>query len=219
MHAVMSRALKLEYDNVDDRVVEVSAPDGDSADVMSMVDTEEQKMAYHHLALTAKDMNEIHAFYEGVMGFELVKVEVAPLMGGGWGKHFFYRMDGDNNKFIAFQELHDSATQGEHRYDLNEAGNVPEGTNHFSFDVQSKDELYAWRDKWNAAGLDVLEIDHNWCHSVYTRDPNNNMIEFCLTTTTFSAEDRERALAALKETEFKPSPPPAKFQPWPAAQA
>ena len=41
MHAVMSRALKLEYDNVDDRVVEVSAPDGDSADVMSMVDTEE----------------------------------------------------------------------------------------------------------------------------------------------------------------------------------
>ena len=43
------------------------------------------------------------------------------------------------------------------------------------------------------------------------------MIEFCLTTTTFSAEDRERALADLKETEFKPSPPPAKFQPWPAA--
>jgi len=41
MHAVMSRALKLEYDNVDDRVVEVPAPDGDSADVMSMVDTEE----------------------------------------------------------------------------------------------------------------------------------------------------------------------------------
>jgi len=41
MHSVMCRALKLEYDNVDDRVVEVPAPDGDSADVMSMVDTEE----------------------------------------------------------------------------------------------------------------------------------------------------------------------------------
>ncbi len=40
MHATMSRALRLEYDDVDDRVVEVPAPDGDSADVMSMVDTD-----------------------------------------------------------------------------------------------------------------------------------------------------------------------------------
>lgn len=41
MHGVMSRALKLEYDDVDDRVVEVPAPDGSSADVMSMVDSPE----------------------------------------------------------------------------------------------------------------------------------------------------------------------------------
>ena len=41
MHAVMSRALRLEYDDVDERVVEVPAPTGDSADVMNMVDTEE----------------------------------------------------------------------------------------------------------------------------------------------------------------------------------
>ena len=41
MHAIMSRALKLEYDDVDERVVEVPMPDGDgSADVMSMVDTD-----------------------------------------------------------------------------------------------------------------------------------------------------------------------------------
>lgn len=38
MHAVMSRALRLEYDDVDDPVVEVPAPDGGSADVMAMVD-------------------------------------------------------------------------------------------------------------------------------------------------------------------------------------
>ncbi len=41
MHAVMSRALRLEYDDVDDRVVEIAAPDSGSQDVMSMVDTEE----------------------------------------------------------------------------------------------------------------------------------------------------------------------------------
>ena len=41
MHAVMSRALRIEYDDVDDRIVEIAAPEGSSTDVMSMVDTEE----------------------------------------------------------------------------------------------------------------------------------------------------------------------------------
>jgi hypothetical protein len=49
-------------------------------------------------------------------------------------------------------------------------------------------------------------------------DPNGNMVEFCATTGSFTQADRERALAALDETEFKPSPPPAKMQPWPAAE-
>lgn len=38
MHAVMSRALRLEFDDVDERVVEVPAPAGATADVMGMVD-------------------------------------------------------------------------------------------------------------------------------------------------------------------------------------
>lgn len=38
MHGVMSRALRLEYDDVDDPVAEVPAPEGVSADVMGMVD-------------------------------------------------------------------------------------------------------------------------------------------------------------------------------------
>ena len=176
-------------------------------------------MAYHHLALAAQDMKAIHAFYEGVMGFELVKVEVQPIPEGGWGKHFFYRMDGNDSKFIAFWELHDTPSQADHKYDLNESTNLPAGTNHISFDVYTKEDLYARKDQWNAAGYDVLEIDHNWCHSVYTRDPNGNMVEFCLTTGSFSDADRDRALQALDETEFNASPPPAEFKIWPAEQA
>ena len=41
MHAIMSRALRLEYDDVNDRVVEIAAPEGSDNDVMSMVDTKE----------------------------------------------------------------------------------------------------------------------------------------------------------------------------------
>lgn len=37
-HAVISKALRLEYDDVPERMVEVAAPKGSSSDVMSMVD-------------------------------------------------------------------------------------------------------------------------------------------------------------------------------------
>ena len=38
MHAVISRALRLEYDDVDERIVEVAAPSTSTGDVMRMVD-------------------------------------------------------------------------------------------------------------------------------------------------------------------------------------
>jgi len=171
-------------------------------------------MAYHHLALAAKDMAATHAFYEGIMGFELVKVEVAPIPSGGWGKHFFYRMDGDDSRFIAFWELHDGPGADEYIFDLNEAAKLPPMTNHYSFAVQSDEELTQWREKWREAGLGVFEIDHNWCKSIYTKDPSGNAVEFCLTTGEFTDADRARALEALEETEFNPSPAPAAMKMW-----
>jgi alkylhydroperoxidase family enzyme len=41
MHAVMSRALRLEYDDTDEPIVEIAAPQGGSDDVMAMVDDQE----------------------------------------------------------------------------------------------------------------------------------------------------------------------------------
>ena len=40
LHATMCRALRLEYDDVDERVTEVPAPEGGGEDVMAMVDDE-----------------------------------------------------------------------------------------------------------------------------------------------------------------------------------
>ena len=40
MHAVMSRALRLEYDDRDEPCVEIDSPDGNNVDVMRMVDKE-----------------------------------------------------------------------------------------------------------------------------------------------------------------------------------
>ena len=168
-------------------------------------------MGYHHLALAARDMKAIHEFYEGVMGFELVKVEVGPAPEGGWAKHFFYRME-DDSKFIAFWEMYDIPGTEGFETNLSKAAGVPDHINHISFDVKDRADLERRRQQWLDAGLDVLEIDHNWCHSVYTKDPNGNFVEFCLTTGSFSAADREAALAALTAEKPAFSKPPANVQ-------
>lgn len=168
-------------------------------------------MGYHHLALAAKDMRAIHDFYEGIMGFELVKVEVGPSPEGGWAKHFFYRME-DDSKFIAFWEMHDMPGCEQFETNLSKAAGLPDHINHISFDVADRADLERRRQQWLDAGLKVMEIDHNWCHSIYTKDPNDNLVEFCLTTGSFTAEDRERALAALDMAEPEFSKPPAKIE-------
>ncbi|NIJ40817.1 hypothetical protein FHS78_001093 [Parvibaculum indicum] len=58
----------------------------------------------------------------------------------------------------------------------------------------------------------MLEIDHNWCYSIYTKDPNDNFVEFCLTTGSFNEEDRKNALAALTAEKPEFSKPPADIQ-------
>ena len=165
-------------------------------------------MGYHHLALAAKDMKALHHFYEEVMGFELVKVEIGPVPGGGWAKHFFYRME-DDSKFIAFWDMHDiPGVDEDFESNISKAAGLPDQINHISFDVKDMDDLAARKQQWLDAGLDVLEVDHNWCHSIYTKDPNDNLVEFCATTGSFTEEDRKFALEQLTATspEFTKEP-------------
>jgi catechol 2,3-dioxygenase-like lactoylglutathione lyase family enzyme len=165
-------------------------------------------MGYHHLALAARDMQAIHEFYEDIMGFQLVKVEVGPVGEGGWAKHFFYQME-DDSKFIAFWELHEVPGCESLQTNISRAAGVPEQINHISFDVKSLAEMQQRKQLWLDAGLDVIEIDHNWCHSIYTKDPNDNLVEFCLTTARLTEDDRQRALQALASDDIEHSPPPA----------
>ena len=169
-------------------------------------------MAYHHLAMAAADMAAIHNFYETILGFELVKVEIGPVPDGGWAKHFFYRMAGDDSSFIAFWELHEVPGCEHLETSLSKAAGVPDEINHIAFNAPDLDDLNQRKDAWQSAGLTVLEVDHNWCHSIYTKDPNGNMVEFCVTTGAFSAEDRDLALKALTSNQVSHSEPPASVE-------
>ena len=167
-------------------------------------------MAYHHLAVVTRDMKATDRFYREVMGFDLKKVEVGPTPNGGWAKHFFYEIEPD--RFIAFWELHGEAFAHLGETGLSKAMGLPEWVNHISFYSPSEAHLREKRDMWLAGGHDVMEIDHNWCKSVYTRDPNGTLVEYCVTVGAFTEEDKAIALKAVTSNEVPQSLPPKGIQ-------
>ena len=156
-------------------------------------------MAFHHLALATRDTKATHAFYTGPMGFELVKVEVGKTPKGGWAKHFFY--DSGGGELIAFWEIHDDSIPADFPTALS-AGGLPNWVNHIAFASKDLDDLQRRLQRWLDHGLEALEIDHHWCQSIYTLDPNGTVVEFCTTTRAVTDSDRREALRLLQD----PSP-------------
>ena len=155
-------------------------------------------MGVHHLAFATKDVDATHEFYTAAMGFELVKVEVAT-MADGWAKHLFYSTGPARDQMIAFWDLHVPELGDDWSADISRGQGLPPGVNHLAFSADDLEDLAVHRDRWLANGLDVLEIDHDWCVSVYTQDPNGITVEFCTLTRDFSDADKARALELLKD--------------------
>jgi catechol 2,3-dioxygenase-like lactoylglutathione lyase family enzyme len=155
-------------------------------------------MGVHHLAFATKDCLENHRFYTEAMGFELVKVEVGKI-GNGWAKHLFYSTGSGRDQLIAFWDLHDPTLPEGWSADISRGQGLPAGVNHLAFTAADLDDLARRRDRWLAHGHDVMEIDHDWCVSVYTQDPNGIMVEFCTLVRDFTDADRAEALALLND--------------------
>ncbi|MDG2308203.1 MAG: VOC family protein [Candidatus Binatia bacterium] len=164
-------------------------------------------MSFHHLALVTRDTKATHEFYSVAMGFTLAKVEVGATPEGGWAKHFFYETGG--NGMIAFWEIHDETTPAEHPTAIAGGLGLPVWSNHLAFTARDRDELDAHRKRWVEHGHDVAEVDHEWCVSIYTLDPNGIMVEFCLTTRAFTAAEQNEAEHLLQD----PAPPVPKVSP------
>ena len=54
---------------------------------------------------------------------------------------------------------------------LSKAAGVPDQINHIAFDVPDLEAFNARMQQWLEAGYDVLELDHEWCRSIYTKTP------------------------------------------------
>ena len=149
-------------------------------------------MAFHHLALATKDTKANHEFYTNAMGFDLVKIVALPSPeGGGFAKHFFY--DTGGGELMAFWELHDESIPADFSPAIATGLGLPIWTNHVAFAASDLDDLASKRERWLEHGYDVMEADHHWCRSVYTQDPNGILVEFCVTTREFNADDHQDA--------------------------
>ena len=133
-------------------------------------------MGISHIALAVKDLDATHRFYTDVMGFDLVKVEIAD-MRGGKARHAFYSTGSSEDQMIAFWDLRDVPGFGEgYKTDISRDLGLDPFTNHLAFQADSLDDLATKRDRLKDAGLHVVEIDHGWIQSVYAEDPDGNVV-------------------------------------------
>jgi len=163
-------------------------------------------MAVHHLAFATRDLPATDAFYRDVMGFELVKAVAGPTPDGGWAKHVFY--DTGGGSLIAFWELHDPAIPDTWSPAISTGLGLPAWVNHLAFDAPSLADLDTRKQRWLDTGHDVMEVDHGFCRSVYTTDPNGILVHFCTTTAPFTASDADEAARILGDSSPALDPPP-----------
>ena len=167
-------------------------------------------MGFHHVAFASRDTEATNRFYTDAMGFTLQKVVVGPGPEGGWAKHFFYDTgNGAEDALIAFWERHnDDDSLQEVKSAISTDLGLPNYVNHLAFDAPSLEDIATARDRWLANGYDVAEIDHGFCVSIYTDDPNGILVEWCCTTEPFTDETRADAQRKLMDPKplYDPEP-------------
>jgi catechol 2,3-dioxygenase-like lactoylglutathione lyase family enzyme len=155
----------------------------------------------HHLAVTPKDFKASHKFYTEVMGFTLAKIVKRQAMGGvkaGWTKHVFY--DTGHGSYFVLWDLHLTDLRDEDwKAPISTGLGLPWWINHYAFEVDSLAELEAKKQVWLAAGNKVSEVVHEFITSIYTKDPDGNMVEFTCNTRALDESDRAEALQLLAD--------------------
>jgi catechol 2,3-dioxygenase-like lactoylglutathione lyase family enzyme len=130
----------------------------------------------HHTAFVTKDQEATRAFYEDVLGFPLLATwsEADELFGAlrVYCHTFFGLADGSALAFFQFAE---EADQKEFGPELE-----PSPFRHIAMKVdadgQAELERRLKEANWKPEGTYVLE--HGYCRSLYTEDPNGMLLEF-----------------------------------------
>ncbi|WPD23989.1 MAG: VOC family protein [Candidatus Electrothrix scaldis] len=147
----------------------------------------------NHLALVTADMEATIRFWRDLMGMRLIH-------GFGEGDFRQYFFEIDEQSCLAFFEWDGAEPIAKKLHGQPISG--PRVFDHIAFELDSQEEVWALKDKLEAAGFACSDmIDHDFIHSVYSFDPNGIPIEFC-----YEIKGREiRRKPVINDS----SPPPA----------
>src|SRR5581483_5969950 len=172
---------------------------------------------YNHIALTCSDMQKTVDFYEGILGFPLVKTLQYP---GGRGQHFFFQVtENDGIAFFYFEQAPEAApgiaaasgsTTDEQGNPVNGlAGVSAQGSmHHLSFDVPLA-EMDSYHERLVAAGVEVTDVIRHtdeqgeYIRSLYFKDPDGVVLEFSSWTRELSEPDACHAPARPEEADAR----------------
>ncbi len=148
----------------------------------------------HHVAYRCHDAKETVEWYGKHLNMDFVLAiaedqvpstkEPDPYM------HVF--LDAGNGNVLAFFELPTKEPMGKDP-------NTPEWVQHIAFEVEDRETLLAFREKLEAAGIEVVGVtDHSLFHSIYFFDPNGHRIELACPD-----PDQEKKLARLDAVKWE----------------
>ncbi len=162
-----------------------------------------------HLALATGDLDATIRFWRDLLGMRMV----AGLGGPGF-RHYFFEVS--EHDLIAFFEWPGVEPLAERDHGAPRSG--PAGFDHVSIGVHEREELWAIKDRLEAAGIWVSEVvDHGFLHSLYTFDPNNIPIEFSHAVP--GADPRERPVMSDRApSEVAREGPEPREGVWPAVE-
>ena len=167
----------------------------------------------NHLAFITPDMTRTIRFYRDLLGMELHAG-----IGHDGFRHYFFECGTAQVAFFEYEgaqimeeKFHGSPTS------------KPLGFDHVSFTVSSREELFQYKDKLEAAGIEVTgAVDHGTLWSIYFFDHNNIPLEItwdCLEITQPPAiEDDTPMLIAAEGAGPQPGHWPEVTKPTPASE-
>lgn len=150
-------------------------------------------MPLHHVAYATRDVGATTRFYEELMGFPLVHTEITA-HGSTWLRHIFFDIGADENggrESIAFFHFEGIGEKPDWTTDVSDGVGLPVWINHVAFRAtrEKQDEV---RGRMSAAGIEpLMDLDHDWCQSLYYLDPNGIMVELCRDTPGFTPDGAE----------------------------
>jgi len=145
---------------------------------------------FNHIDLGTRDMEATRAFYEGLLGFPLVRADLVEIGDKGRLKHYFFDVgDGQLMGFMSGEDV--NGYPKDFDAGINRGLGLAPGVYHFAFDADSEADLE--RIKQHLEGHDVKvrgPVDHEgWSKSIYFRDPNGLQLEVCHLARSFVADD------------------------------